>query len=440
MVESAPEEVRVVVLQALNPELAAALHEAEADAARCVEVLNGLSTVAALELVGHLRSPAAISAAMGAKRSDVAREAAKRASKLGVRSQTGVKLTRQAIAASDPVAALSKLGEVDAATLEEWIDADQPTALRVLHEVLPGITKGGALNGFVGVMLAKDLPLGGHVRPASLIRALEQYDGPVTDAVVDTVEHGLDAGWLRETLHSATFRGATESGVRALSKASLRARLVLGDVTADELRAEVGVSVGRSARLRGVSAGGATTLHDVLLCVRDKELLPAAVELLLEVEPIEDREALAAMWLGRGDLDEEVRAAVVLQLGEQFAAELREGRLSKQEVAMFIDDLARRGREDGAAAVTRVLFELTHLGNPLEREVFGECLDRVPGAALTMVKHAGVGAVWMSEMVFERIFSKLGANQPAWRVVLSQLPSWDGVLDELVDAAARAVE
>ncbi len=46
----------------------------------------------------------------------------------------------------------------------------------------------------------------------------------------------------------------------------------------------------------------------------------------------------------------------------------------------------------------------------------------------------------MSEMVLERVHAKLGENTQAWRVVLSQLPTWNGALDELVEAAAVACE
>lgn len=427
-----------MVLQVWNPELASVLSEVESNPERCVEVLNGLSTLAAVELVGHLRSPAALSAAMSAKRSDVTRAARKRASMLGVRIGGAENSTHKAIASADPVAALSKLGDVDAATLEEWIDADPKVAVKALHAVLAE-TRSGTRGACVCAMLAKDVTLGKRVKPAVLTRALAEYDGPVTAAVVDAVERALADGWDEDLLEGA-FHATTESGVRALVNASLRTRLVLGDVTADELKAEIGVSTGRSARLRGAMVAGAPTLYEVLLCVRDAELIPVAAELLEEITPVEDREALAARWFARDALGEEVRAHLLLQLGAQFAAELREGTLTERDVEFFIEGLANRGLTAGAKEVARVLCELTQLGDAREREVFGACLSRVPGAAIAMMEHAELGAVWMSEMVFERIFQRLGENAAAWRIVLGQLPTWNGVLDDLADAAARAVE
>ncbi len=439
IIANAPELVRAIVLAALNPALFSELEEIEQEPARCVGVLNKLSTNAAVELVSHLRSPEAVSLAAGVRRSDVARAALKRAEELRVCIDARENPTRRALDSDDPVGALLKLRDVDTRSLEEWIDADYKTATTTLRQVLPEASQRGTQNVIARVMLSRDVELGNLVKPRSLVRVIAGYEGPVTAAVVSAVERCLEATWSDDLLLSS-FSVPTTSGANALAWASLRARLLLGVVTPAELRAEIGVRAGRSARLRQPGASNAPGLFEVLLCVRDVELIAVGVEMLDGIAGVDEREELAVRWFKRVGLRDDVRAVLLLELGGRFAELLRTGVLSAHEVERFIDHLAQQAIEPGPGDVLRVLGEFGVFVGEEERGVFAACLDRVPGAARAMVAHARAGGGWMSEMVLERVHAKLRENTQAWRVVLSQLPTWNGVLDELVEAAAVACE
>jgi hypothetical protein len=439
IIANAPEPVRVIVLAALNPALFGELEEIEQEPARCVGVLNRLSTNAAVELVSHLRSPEAVSLAAGVRRSAIARAALTRAEELRVCGDVRENPTRKALESGDPVAALLKLHTVDARSLEEWIDTDHKTAITALRQVLPEASQRGTQNVIARVMLSRDVELGHLVKPRTLVRVIAGYEGPVTAAVVGAVERCLEATWSDDLLLSS-FSMTTPSGANALAWASLRARLLLGAVTPAELRAEIGVRAGRSARLRHPGASNAPGLFEVLLCVRDVELIAVGVEMLDGIAGVDEREELAVRWFKRAGSRDDVRAVLLLELGGRFAELLRAGALSAREVERFIDYLSQQAFALGPRDALRVLGAFGVFANQGECAVFTACLDRVPGAARAMVAHARAGGGWMSEMVLERVHAKLGENTQAWRVVLSQLPTWNGALDELVEAAAVACE
>jgi hypothetical protein len=448
LIAAAPDTTRLAVLRALNPALHDELVAVTADSTQAVARLGRLSARSAVELVGYVSDPELLAVLAADSRHAVHRAVVAQACRVGAQvvarpqaprmRRTTTERTLDALGGpvADAVRWLGATSIVDLDRLAAWCRDLTDEKIAAWPDVVAATTRLTDSHLLVlELTFANDLGADalGRTSSAHLAAALSRWDGPVNQTVLDAL-----------VMQSENWGVLTRLKGRHLSvpvppDAPLSVRTVFARATPAELTAELTVVANdrdiTSWRRNNAVCGLARLVCDTMSV---EAVLP-----FLESDAVFSTETVAAELLRLDGLSRaQYKRLVALQDGGLVGALLSGTTHGDSEllVELFIEVLAEH--PDPTVALTTALVDAASVDASCDRTwLLDRFLSALPGAARVLLDEpAAPGRRDCAEEVLAYVAERIGSCQDAWPVVVSQLHSYPGLLDDLVAAAVAAAE
>jgi hypothetical protein len=455
---AAPSELRHIVLRAVNPALANELVAVEENPSQASSRVRKLDAESAEQLVEFVNDPQVLRALHASERRDGVSSAIRsRASDLNVdlyevdRPETtpaGTNLgLRTAKALAKPfdaaLIALSKMATVDEPAVRAWCenfgqDTDWGQVLSQLgrHYTVRSQVLTDAIER-EAVSIDKLLP----GNESLLFGAIQSYKGALNPTAIQAIEVTLAAGF---SLNEGSFELLTDEARTHLDTAGPLVRILCGVATPEEAATAYNdalVSEQEDNRHRHM-------VEAIVSCVRTPEIAIALAPLLSKEVT---NNGFSRYW--RLSYDAAARFVVIPGIDQEttricwshLSASLEEvvrGKLGPKPTEADITWLLERfaDPDDDNFNVDNVLNSLDYGERSSEVDNFVDrVLAELPGGAASVLNNARRwGTPWLVETALKRAGEKLGTNAAAWAVFMKEVDGFNGLMDELIEAAIIA--
>lgn len=456
---AAPAELRHVVLRAVNPALANELTVVEENPSQAASRVRKLDADTAEQLVEFVTNAQVLRELHAAERREgVSTAIRSRAHALGVdlykvdkpeaapAGSTLVARTEKALAKpfSQALIALSKMATVDEAAVRAWFaklgpDTDWPTVFSNIdrHRTLRVEVLIDAIDR-EAVSIPKLLPAYEHL----VHSAAQAYKGALNPTAIQALEAAITAGY---GISEVRFEGLTDEGRTFLETAAPLMRILCGVATPKEAAAAYSDALASEEE----NNRGRHMAEAIISCVRTPEIA-AAIAPLLDTEPSQGNpyryywraaHEAASRFVAIPGIDEETTRICWSHLGSNLEEVVR-GKLGPKPTEADITWLLERfaDPDDEKFDVDNVLSGLDYGERSPEVESFvARVLAELPGGAAKVLNNSRRwGSPWLVEATLAKAGEKLGTNAAAWAVFMKEVDSFNGRMDELIEAAIIA--
>jgi hypothetical protein len=455
---AAPSELRHVVLRAVNPALANELMAVEENPSQAASRVRKLDAESAEQLVEFVNDTQVLRALHESERREgVSAAIRSRASDLNVDlyqvdrpepSPAGTTLglrTEKALAKPFDAAliALSKMANVDEPAVRAWCENFGPDTdwVQVLSHLARHYTvRSQVLTDAIereAVSIDKLLP----GNESLLFGAIQSYKGPLNPTAIQAIEAALAAGF---SLNDGSFELLTDEARAHLDTAGPLVRILCGVATPEEAANAYQTALETehdNTRNRHMTEA-------IVSCVRTPEVAGALAPLLSQEI---NNGGFSRYW--RLSYDAAARFIVIPGIDQEttricwgnLSASLEDvvrGKLGPKPTEADITWLLERfaDPDDDNFNVDNVLNGLDYGDRTPEVDNFVDrVLAELPGGAAKVMNNARRwGTPWLVETALKRAGEKLGTNAAAWAVFMKEVDGFNGLMDELIEAAIIA--
>jgi hypothetical protein len=436
LVAAAPVEHRLDVLRAVNPALHAELERIEANPTSAVSRARKLTSASVVELVRYVTNRPALRALGDDPRDAVLTAVRARACELHVDLTLAARTKRVATPLStrtekalakpvaDVIAWLGTTREVFRPAFDAWCADVTPEKTAVWNDI---VTAAGRLHGAQDMLvkLAFEHDLGAAsfagAGEYALISALYDWTGDVNDTVLGALRHAVADGFEPKMYKHRKLTATVPAD------APFSLRTVLGLVTPAELDAEL-------HRIAADKTQRSWFIENEIITLASFATDPATVAVAaahLKRDGMSCADDAAAALLTVPGLSFALRSELLGIVGASVIELIVDDKLEPGDIDAFVAALA--ASEHPAEAVSDVASRAWYHRNA-EQDfswLFSRMLNDVPAAAMTLVAS-------YPELVMAHAAARIGKHPDAWGVILSEVTSYDGLFNELIDAAIAA--